>query len=98
MIQALLGKKLNQTQKFLENGKRVPVTEISIPDNAVVQVKVQDKDKYTAVQLGFGVKKKTTKAQAGHSKKANLKTTPQILKEIKLTNNNDLPTAGDLIA
>ena len=57
MIQALLGNKIDQTQKFLQNGRRTPVTEISVADNAVVQIKTAKKDAYGAIQLGIGSKK-----------------------------------------
>jgi large subunit ribosomal protein L3 len=99
MIQALLGTKIEQTQKFLTDGTRIPVTEIAVPDNAVVQVKTQDKDKYTALQIGIGKKKKPTKALLGHAKKANLTTVPQTVREIKITegNSEDLPKAGDFL-
>ncbi len=52
MIQTLIGQKIDQTQKFLENGRRIPVTEVAVADNFVVQVKTTEKDAYTAVQLG----------------------------------------------
>jgi large subunit ribosomal protein L3 len=97
MIQALIGKKINQTQKFLENGSRVPVTQIAVPDNAVVQVKTQEKDHYTAVQIGYGVRKHATKAQIGHAKKANQAQAPQVLKEIRVQA-DELPQTGDMIA
>jgi large subunit ribosomal protein L3 len=86
MIQTIIGTKVDQTQKFLADGTRVPVTQIHVPDNTVVQLKTQDKDKYAAVQIGFGQKKKPTKPALGHAKKSNLNFAPRILKEIRLTN------------
>jgi large subunit ribosomal protein L3 len=97
MIQALIGQKVDQTQMFLENGHRIPVTEVSLSDNVVLQVKTQDKDKYTAVQLGYGLKKKPTKAIAGHAAKANLKTTPSVIREVAWDNEGELPNVGDLV-
>lgn len=98
MIQALIGQKIDQTQKFLENGRRIPVTEVSLSDNVVLQVKTQDKDKYTAVQLGYGLKKKPTKAIAGHAAKANLKTAPAVIREVAWDNEGELPNVGDLVS
>jgi large subunit ribosomal protein L3 len=69
-MNTLIGRKIDQTQKFLDNGKRIPVTLISVTDNAVLQVKTLEKDGYAAMQLGFGTKKKANKATAGHSSKA----------------------------
>ena len=53
-IQAMLGKKIEQSQKFLENGTRIPITKLMVAGNVVVRVKTKDKDKYSAIQIGFG--------------------------------------------
>ncbi len=71
----IVGKKLNMTQYFAENGEVIPVTVLSVPAVTVVQVKTQEgKDKYNAVQLGVSTdiagSKNTNKAKTGHSKKA----------------------------
>lgn len=54
----ILAKKLNMTQLFTEEGKVVPVTVLQASPNKVRQVKTLEKDKYQAVQLGLGRKKK----------------------------------------
>jgi len=65
----LVGKKLNMTQHFTENGEVIPVTVIKSTPMVVTQVKtIEGKDKYNAVQVGSGKKKKTTKSVAGHTK------------------------------
>lgn len=97
MIQALIGHKIDQTQSFLENGQRIPVTEISVADNVVVQVKTEEKDTYTAIQLGVGVKKKPIKARVGHSKKAGLENVPVIIREVAWAGDEELPKAGDIV-
>lgn len=68
----LIGKKVGMTQVFLENGTVVPVSIIEAGPCPVVQVKDEERNGYTAVQLGFGKKKKTNKPMAGHIKKAKL--------------------------
>lgn len=98
MLQALIGQKIDQSQTFLENGKRIPVTEVSVVDNFVVQVKTDATDKYTAVQLGVGTKKKPINARAGHAKKAGLEAVPTLLREVAWTGNEELPKAGDAVA
>lgn len=98
MIQALIGQKIEQSQMFLENGQRIPVTEVSMGDNVVLQVKTLEKDKYTSVQLGFGEKKKATKAITGHIKNAKLSLAPRIIKEVAWDNEGELPSAGDKIS
>jgi large subunit ribosomal protein L3 len=97
MTNTLIGRKIDQTQKFLENGKRIPVTLISVSDNAVLQVKTLEKDAYSAVQLGFGTKKKANKASTGHSKKAGFDKVSAVIKEVRMAD-GDLPTVGESIA
>ncbi len=64
----ILGKKLEMTQIFQENGRVVPVTAVLAEPNIVTQIKTEDKDKYSAVQVGFGFNKHLKKPQAGHLK------------------------------
>ncbi len=95
MINAVLGTKKNQTQKFLEDGTRIPVTEVEISGNWVTQIKTPEKHGYFSVQLGMGRIKKPTKAQLGHTKKgANLDFAPNFLKEIRVADDKDLPEIG----
>ncbi len=56
------------SQIFSKNGKVVPVTILKASPIKVTQVRTTEKDKYTAVQVGFGKKKSQTKAAAGHLK------------------------------
>ena len=60
-MNALIGVKKDQSQRFLENGMRIPVTLIDVKGNTVVSHKTADKNKYQALQLGFGIKKKWDK-------------------------------------
>jgi large subunit ribosomal protein L3 len=65
----LLGKKLGQTRIYDEDGVLVPVTVVLAGPNRVLQVKTRDgKDRYNAVQLGFGPQKdsRLAKAKLGH--------------------------------
>jgi len=66
MAKFIIAQKLNMSQIFTKDGKVVPVTILKAGPNQVVQVKTKARDKYTAVQLGFGVKAKPNKAEAGH--------------------------------
>jgi len=83
-LQGLIGKKTYQTQGFLQNGIRIPLSAVSVSDNLISQVKTADKDGYNSIQIGFGIKKRTNKALDGHSKKAGLEKTPRFLKEIRV--------------
>ena len=67
----LLGKKLGHTRVYDANGVVTPVTVVLAGPNRVLQVRTQDKDGYTAVQLGFGPQKpqRIPKPKLGHLKK-----------------------------
>ena len=68
----LLCRKVGNTQIFTDTGECVPVTVLEAGANTVVQKKTEDKDGYTAVQLGFGERKpgRTSRAAAGHHAKS----------------------------
>jgi large subunit ribosomal protein L3 len=71
-VTALLGTKLGMTQVWGESGRVVPVTVVQVDINVVTQVRSEEKDGYTAVQLGFGAvdPRKVTKPLKGHFEKA----------------------------
>lgn len=83
-MNTILGRKLHQTQGFLENGSRIPVTAILASDNAVIAIKTPEKDRYSALKVGFGTTKKTTKPLLGELKLAGITTTPEVIQEIRL--------------
>lgn len=56
------------SQIFNKSGQVVPVTILKAAPVKVTQVRTAEKDKYTAVQVGFGKKKNQSKARAGHLK------------------------------
>ncbi len=66
----LLGTKLHMTQVFDDAGVVHPVTVVKTGPVVVTYVRTQEKDGYTAVQLGFGEKKakNISKAVRGHLK------------------------------
>jgi large subunit ribosomal protein L3 len=68
----LIGKKVGMTSVFLDNGKNVACTVIQAGPCNVTQIKTQEKDGYSAVQLGFDEKKEKScvKPEIGHFKKA----------------------------
>ncbi|WP_319371416.1 50S ribosomal protein L3 [uncultured Ilyobacter sp.] len=70
----ILAKKIGMTQIF-EDGKFVPVTVVEAGPNFVLQKKTEEKDGYTALQLGFDEKKEknTTKPMMGIFNKAGVK-------------------------
>ena len=68
MKKFIVAEKLHMSQIFNKDGKVVPVTILKAAPIKVTQVRTAEKDKYTAVQVGFGKKKKQDKATAGHLK------------------------------
>src|SRR4051794_13628928 len=71
-MKGLIGKKIGMTQVFDGDGMMVPVTIIDTTSCIVVGKRTLEKDKYTAVTLGFGEakEKKLNKPDAGHVKKS----------------------------
>jgi large subunit ribosomal protein L3 len=74
MLKGLIGKKIGMTQIFDDAGAAVPVTLIEAGPCYVTQVRTVDKDKYSAVQLGFSETKpkRLTGGQLGHLKRNDL--------------------------
>lgn len=72
MLEAMLGRKVGMTSVFAEDGRMVPVTVIELGPCSVTQVRTEEKDGYSAVQLGFGDRResRTTKPLKGHFEKA----------------------------
>lgn len=68
----LVGKKVDMTRIFTEDGVSIPVTVIEVEANRVTQVKDLANDGYRAIQVTTGAKKanRVTKPEAGHFAKA----------------------------
>ena len=69
---ALLGRKLGMTQVWDEDGNVVPLTVVQVDKNVVTQVRTEDVDGYSAVQIGFEDidPRRVTKPLMGHFEKA----------------------------
>lgn len=72
MRTGLIAKKLGMTRVFNDAGHHVPVTVLQLDGCQVVAQRTQEKDGYTALQLGAGSRKvkNVSKAQRGHFAKA----------------------------
>lgn len=66
--EGLLGKKIGMTQVFTEDGSCVPVTVVQVGPCFVLGSRQEQKDGYSAVQLGFEPKKaqRVNKPEQGH--------------------------------
>lgn len=82
MLKAIIGQKLNMSTVFDSHGRATAVTEVLVGTNTVVVLKDKENDGYKAAQVGYGSQKNPTKALSGHFKKAGLKTSPRILREL----------------
>ena len=68
MLKGLIGRKIGMTQIFDEAGVALPVTLIEAGPCFVTQVRSQEKEGYSAIQLGFGEihSKRLTGGELGH--------------------------------
>ena len=99
MIEGIIGRKIGMSQVFDSNGNIVPVTVIQAGPCTVIQKKSNEKDGYTAVQLGLveekGVKK-PTKPQAGHFQKSGLPPA-RILREFRTSDPAELKEGDQVL-
>ena len=68
MRSGLIAQKVGMTRIFTADGTHVPVTVLKVDTVKVVSTRSEDKDGYTAVQLGYGLAKvkNVSKAVRGH--------------------------------
>ena len=65
-VEGLLGRKLGMLQVFDDQGRLRGATALQVGPCWVTQVRTEEKDGYSAVQLGFDEKRKLTKPASGH--------------------------------
>jgi large subunit ribosomal protein L3 len=72
MSLGLVGRKVGMMRIFKDDGTSVPVTVLDCGGNRVAQIKSQEKDGYSAVQVAFGKRRasRVVKSMAGHYAKA----------------------------
>jgi large subunit ribosomal protein L3 len=102
----LIGKKIGMTSMFSEEGKNIPCTIIEAGPCTVTQVKTEESDGYSALQIAFDNQKdsRLSKALLGHLKKAGAPASKKIAEisfnsEISIgdTLNVDLFSEGDFV-
>lgn len=82
-------------QAFVD-GRRVSITRVLAGPSIVTHIKTQEKDGYTALQLGFGTRKlkNLTNPLKGHLKGAtqqDTKVAPRFLREVEITDTTEFP-------
>ncbi|MEP7321061.1 MAG: 50S ribosomal protein L3 [Saprospiraceae bacterium] len=96
-MNGLIGKKIGMTSIYDDAGKYIACTVIEAGPNVVTQVKTEDSDGYSALQLAFGEAKvkNTTQQLKGHFDKSG--TTPK-LKVVEFRDSNIQKQAGEQIS
>ena len=99
MRTGVIAKKLGMTRLFQDDGRHVPVTVLSLEGLQVVSVREQDRDGYTAVQLGAGTakSKNLSKPERGHFGKAEVEP-KAILAEFRVDADGILEVGAEISA
>ena len=99
MRSGLIVQKVGMTRLFTEAGKHVPVTVLKLDKCQVVAQRTEEKDGYTAVQLGSGFAKvkRTSRAMRGHFAKANVEPKRRIA-EFRVSPDNLIDVGAELAA
>ena len=97
MRTGVITQKVGMTRLFLEDGRHVPVTVLKLDGCQVVATRNEEKDGYSAVQLGLGFAKpkRLTKAERGQFAKAEVEPKRKLI-EFRVDAKN-LLEVGDLI-
>jgi large subunit ribosomal protein L3 len=82
----LIGRKVGMTQVFQPNGTMVAVSVVEVTPNTVTRLRTDERDGYTAVQLGAGERRRLTRPLAGQ-----LKDLPRVrsIREFRLDSADD---------
>ena len=92
-MKALITRKIGMTSTIADDGVVTAVTLLSVTDHTVLHHKTEEKDGYTAVQVGTGTSKKLSKSVQGHVKSA--KVLPKIIREFRMDDISEELNVGD---
>jgi len=86
MSLCLVGRKVGMMRIFTDDGDSIPVTVLDVSNNRVTQVKTEENDGYSALQVTFGARKasRVNKPAAGHLAKAGVEA-GTVLKEFRVS-------------
>ena len=99
MRSGVIVKKVGMTRVFLEDGRHVPVTVLKLDNLQVVSQRTEEKNGYTAVQLGTGHAKvkNVPRAQRGQFSRAEVE--PKLkLVEFRVSPDNLLDVGAEITA
>ena len=96
-IKGILGTKLGMTQVFDEDNRVVPVTVVEAGPCVVTQIRTEEKDGYSAIQIAYGdiEPRKVNKPQSGHFAKAGV-TPRRYVTEIRMDDVSDYEVGQDV--
>ncbi len=100
-MKSLIGKKLGMSQVYDENGVLTPVTVLEAGPCVVLDLKTNEKNGYSAVQLGSGNRKakNVSKAILGHcAKTGNDANPPQVIREFREDSIDDIEIGAEVKA
>ena len=99
MRSGVIAQKLGMTRVYTEAGEDVPVTVLRIDNCQVVAQRTAEKDGYTAVQLGAGMRKPkaTTKALRGHFAKSEVEPKRKVV-EFRVSPENLIDVGAEITA
>ena len=94
----LIAQKLGMSRVFTEEGNHVAVTVLRVDNCQVVAQRTQDKDGYTALQLGVGTArvKNVTQPQRGHFAKAKVEPKKKLI-EFRVAKDAVLEVGAELV-
>jgi large subunit ribosomal protein L3 len=95
-VKALITRKVGMTSTINEDGTVQAITLLSVGDHTVVGHKTDEKDGYTAVQVGAEKAKKLSKSVAGHAK--NAKVMPKLIREFRIDEISEALSVGSKIS
>lgn len=97
MRTGLIAKKMGMTRIFAEGGIHIPVTVLALDEVQVVAQRNQERDGYTALQLGYGKAKvkRVSKAMRGHFAKAKVEPKMKLV-EFRVSEDNLVDVGAEL--
>ncbi len=97
MRTGVIAKKMGMTRIFAEGGAHIPVTVLALDDVRVVAQRNEERDGYTALQVGYGKAKvkRVSKAMRGHFAKAKVEP-KQKLAEFRISADNMVDVGAEI--
>lgn len=99
MRSGVITQKMGMTRVFTDDGRHIPVTVLKLEGCQVVAQRVEEKNGYTAVQLGSGFAKvkNTSKAQRGHFARAKVEPKRKVA-EFRVSADNMIDVGAEITA